>query len=165
MEAAGTISGHKEGDCKESDPARALKRDIFNQNWVLMTSIKDYVNAFWQHQFENNDLFIVINDEKCVGLRKLMGSKWQDICYNLCRNQAELERKQLWKTDMWFSSCNCLYVEMIRDVITACKIKPKPKCLDILEGLVTTPDIDKEILDDNWEREWVMAPWKQPAIK
>eukprot|EP00961_Rhodomonas_salina_P138911 1869098-Rhodomonas_salina.1 len=66
---------------------------------------------------------------------------------------------------MWFSARNRLYIEMIRDAIASCTIKPKPKCLDILEGLVSTPDINKEILDDNWDREWVMAPWKQPAIK
>eukprot|EP00961_Rhodomonas_salina_P234423 3168192-Rhodomonas_salina.1 len=66
---------------------------------------------------------------------------------------------------MWFSARNRLYIEMIRDAIASCTIKPKPKCLDILEGLVSTPDIDEEILDDNWDREWVMAPWKQPAIK
>eukprot|EP00961_Rhodomonas_salina_P134515 1809570-Rhodomonas_salina.1 len=54
---------------------------------------------------------------------------------------------------------------MIRDAIVSCTIKPKPKSLDILEGLVSTPDINKEILDYNWDREWVMAPWKQPAIK
>eukprot|EP00961_Rhodomonas_salina_P119067 1602519-Rhodomonas_salina.1 len=58
---------------KESDPARALNRAIFNQNWVLKTSIKVYDDMFWQQRFENNDLFIMINDEKCVGLRKLMG--------------------------------------------------------------------------------------------
>eukprot|EP00961_Rhodomonas_salina_P270990 3661848-Rhodomonas_salina.1 len=63
MEAAGTISGYKEGDHKESDPARALNRAIFNQNLVLKTSIEDYDDMFWQQPFENNDLFIVINDE------------------------------------------------------------------------------------------------------
>eukprot|EP00961_Rhodomonas_salina_P177584 2394662-Rhodomonas_salina.1 len=54
---------------------------------------------------------------------------------------------------------------MIRDSIASGTIKPKPKCLDILEGLVSTPDIYEEILDDNWDIEWVMVPWKQPAIK
>eukprot|EP00961_Rhodomonas_salina_P047829 642396-Rhodomonas_salina.2 len=56
---------------------------------------------------------------------------------------------------------------MIRDAIVHCKMKPKPKCLDILEGIVSTPDINEEMLDDtsNWDRIWVMEPWKQPAIK
>eukprot|EP00961_Rhodomonas_salina_P055294 742953-Rhodomonas_salina.1 len=54
---------------------------------------------------------------------------------------------------------------MICYAIAHCNMKPKPKCLDILEGIVSTPDIDEEMLDDNWDRTWVMEPWKQPAIK
>eukprot|EP00961_Rhodomonas_salina_P217589 2940375-Rhodomonas_salina.1 len=94
-----------------------------------------------------------------------MGSKWQDVDYNLCKDKDELEKKQLWKTDVWFSARNSLYIEMICDAIAHCEMKPKPKCLDILEGIISTPDIDEEMLDDNWDRIWVMEPWKQPAIK
>eukprot|EP00961_Rhodomonas_salina_P183303 2474182-Rhodomonas_salina.1 len=150
---------------QEIDPTRG--RNIHNPSRILKTNIEDYDDTYWLHKFEKNNLFIDITDEKVNGLqvRKLMVSKWQDVGYNLCRDQSELEKKQLWKTDMWFSARNRLYIEMIRDSIASCTIKPKPKCLDILEGLVSTPDIDEEILDENWDREWVMAPWKQPAIK
>eukprot|EP00961_Rhodomonas_salina_P112350 1511992-Rhodomonas_salina.1 len=82
---------------KEIDPS--CGSNIHNPSWILKTNIKDYDDTFWQLHFENNDLFINITDEKVQGLRKLMGSKWQDVNYNLCKDKDELEKKQLWKTD------------------------------------------------------------------
>eukprot|EP00961_Rhodomonas_salina_P153410 2065633-Rhodomonas_salina.1 len=83
---------------QEIDPTHGS--NIHNPSCILKTNIEDYDDTYWLHKFENNDLFIDVTDEEVNGLRKLMGSKWQDVGYNLCRDQAELEKKQLWKTDM-----------------------------------------------------------------
>lgn len=150
----------------EIDPSRG--RNLHNKGRIMKTNIEDYDDTFWQNKFETQEsgkLLLIVSDEKVQGLRKLMGSKWQDVKYNLCQDQAQLAQKQEWKIDTWLSVSNLLDIEMIHDAIAKCNIKPKPKCADIMEGLVSTPDVDEEILDDNWKRVWEMSPWKQPAIK